>query len=70
IGIAIMAVGSTGNSAPGIPVAYFAGPFVIIIGFIISWLSAIMIFAIGSAVDDIQTIKELQLNLNNKEKVY
>lgn len=65
-----MASGSTGNGDPGLTVASIAGFFVIIIGFIISWLSTILIFAIGSAVDDIQTIKEIQLDLKSKKEAF
>ena len=70
VGVAIVASGSTGNDALGPTVAAIAGLFVIIIGLIISWLSTILIFAIGSAVDDIQTIKEVQLDLKSKREAF
>ena len=42
---------------------YIAGAAVILVGILIAWLSSIALYAVGSAVDDIQTIKKIQVDL-------
>ncbi len=68
IGIAIMAgmpVGDSGALSGG--AAVIVGIIVIAVGFLAAWLSSIALYAAGAAVDDIQTIKKIQLELYNKQ---
>lgn len=68
-GIAIMMgmpVGDNG-SLEG-PAAIITGVVVILIGFLFSWLSSIALYAAGAAVDDIQTIKRIQLEVYKKNE--
>ncbi len=61
MGVAVMfGAEVNGNSLQGVG-AYIAGALVIAVGFLISWLSGIFVYAAGSAVDDIQTIKKLKV---------
>ena len=39
----------------------------IAVGFLAAWLSSIALYAAGAAVDDIQTIKKIQLELYSKQ---
>ena len=62
IGIAIMAGMPIGDNAPvSGATAIIAGVAVIAVGFLVSWLSSIFTYAAGAAVDDLQTIKHIQL---------
>ena len=62
IGIAIMAGMPIGDNAPvSGATAIIAGVAVIAVGFLVSWLSSIFTYADGAAVDDLQTIKNIQL---------
>jgi len=68
-GVAVMMGMSVGesNSLEG-PAAIVAGALIIVVGFLLSWLSSIAIYAVGSAVDDIQTIKRIQIDLHRKNE--
>ena len=59
-GANITANGTSTGSLQG-PAAIIAGVLVIAVGFLVSWLSGIFVYAAGAAVDDLQTIKKLQL---------
>lgn len=68
IAIAIMAgmpIGENGGLS-GTP-AIIVGVVLILVGFLVAWLSSIALYAAGAAVDDIQTIKKIQLELYNKK---
>ena len=63
IGVAIMlGVMPVGDNYLDGATAIVAGVVLILVGILIAWLSSIALYAAGAAVDDIQTIKILQLD--------
>ena len=53
--------------ASGGAAAVLIGIVVILFGFLSAWLSSILLFAVGSAIDDIQTIRRIVYHIY-KEK--
>ena len=68
IGIAAMLAGVSfaESSDIPVPVVLIAGIFIIVMGILLAWLSSIALYAAGAAVDDIQTIKKIQIDLYRK----
>ena len=63
IGVAIMlGVMPVGDNYLDGATAIVVGVVLILVGILIAWLSSIALYAAGAAVDDIQTIKILQLD--------
>ena len=68
IGIAATLAGVSFAESSDIPfpVVLIAGIFIIVMGILLAWLSSIALYAAGAAVDDIQTIKKIQIDLYRK----
>lgn len=62
LGVGVIRGAPVINDAPltGTP-AIITGVVIIVVGFLVAWLSSIFTYAAGSAVDDLQTIKNIQL---------
>ena len=66
MGVAVMfGAEVNGSSLEGVG-AYVAGALVIAVGVLMAWLSGIFIYAAGSAVDDLQAIKRIQIEQYKK----
>lgn len=63
--LGVMPVGDSGTLDGA--AAIVTGIVLILVGLLIAWLSSIAIYAAGAAVDDLQTIKKIQLELYNKK---
>ena len=58
-GLAMMFAGGDLAKSSGMP-PILTGIIIIVVGFIIAWLSTLMLYAVGSAVADIHAIKKAQ----------
>ncbi len=68
IAVAIMAGMPIGeNGALAGTSAIIVGVVVIVVGFLAAWLSSIALYAVGAAVDDLQSIRKIQQELLNKK---
>ncbi len=67
VGIIMGQVSVNDNYMTGVE-AYIAGAVVILLGIVFSWLLTIFLYAAGSAVDDIQTIKKLRIEEYKRSK--
>ena len=64
-GISVMSLGSLGGTRLG-TAGFLVGLGIIVAGIGTAWLSSILLYAIGSAIDDIQTIKEITVRTYEK----